>query len=116
MEDKYLRMIRAIKEPFGAGPDWSVYVVRCGDGTLYTGIAKSVEARLAKHNAGRGAAYTRTRRPVRLVLREDGLTRSEALVRESRIKALPKPSKERLVGRRLRSRLIYRTKRARIAD
>ena len=116
MEGRYLQMIHGIREPADADRDWSVYVVRCGDGTLYTGVAKGVEARLAKHNAGRGAAYTRTRRPVRLVLREDGLTRCEALVREAGIKSMPKTRKERLVSGRRLPELISRTKRGRIAD
>ena len=116
MEGKYLKMIRGIRETPDAVRDWSVYVVRCNDGTLYTGVAKGVEARLAKHNSGRGAAYTRTRRPVRLLYREDDLTRSEALGREAGIKSLPKPKKESLVGGgRRRPRLISRTKRVRIA-
>ena len=116
MNGKYLKMIRGIREPADAGRDWSVYIVRCGDGSLYTGVAKGVEARLAKHNAGRGAAYTRTRRPVRLVMREDGLTRSAALVREAGIKSMPKARKELLVSGRQRVRLISRMKRAKIAD
>ncbi|MCX5796450.1 MAG: GIY-YIG nuclease family protein [Elusimicrobia bacterium] len=108
-------MIRGIREAPDAGRGWSVYMVRCGDGSLYTGVAKGVERRVAKHNSGRGAAYTRTRRPVRLLYREDGLTRSEALVREAGIKSMPKPKKELLVGRGRRGRLISRKKRATIA-
>lgn len=109
MEKKYLRMLKGMKESLagdGAG-GWSVYIVRCGDASLYTGIAKDVEARLEKHNNGRGAAYTRTRRPVRLLYREEGLSRSEALVREARIKSLPRPDKEKLAlgGRRLTARV-----------
>lgn len=77
---------------------WSVYIVRCEDDSLYTGIAKNVAARLEKHNAGRGAAYTRARRPVRLLYREDRLTRSEALVREAQIKAFPRSRKEGLIA------------------
>ncbi|MDE2491420.1 MAG: GIY-YIG nuclease family protein [Elusimicrobia bacterium] len=73
--------------------DWSVYIARCADDSLYTGVAKDVSARLAAHNAGRGAAYTRSRRPVRLAYREDGLTRSAALSREAAIKSLPRPEK-----------------------
>ncbi|MBI4371586.1 MAG: GIY-YIG nuclease family protein [Elusimicrobia bacterium] len=73
---------------------WSVYIARCADDSLYTGVAKDVEARLAAHNAGRGAAYTRTRRPVSLAWREDGLTRSAALTREARIKALRRAAKQ----------------------
>ncbi|MFI5361346.1 MAG: GIY-YIG nuclease family protein [Elusimicrobiota bacterium] len=73
--------------------EWSVYMARCVDGSLYTGIAKDVRARLAAHNAGRGAAYTRSRRPVKLVHSEEGFTRSAALSREARIKALERPGK-----------------------
>jgi putative endonuclease len=73
--------------------DWSVYIARCVDGSLYTGVAKDVKARLAAHNSGRGAAYTRSRRPVRLVHREDGFTRSTALSREAGIKALSRAGK-----------------------
>jgi predicted GIY-YIG superfamily endonuclease len=72
---------------------WSVYIARCVDGSLYTGVAKDVAKRLAAHNAGRGAAYTRARRPVRLVHREDGFTRAAALSREWRIKALRRDEK-----------------------
>jgi putative endonuclease len=73
--------------------DWSVYIARCADGSLYTGVAKDVKARLAAHNSGRGAAYTRARRPVRLVHREDGHTRSTALSREAGIKTLTRLEK-----------------------
>ncbi|MDD5628855.1 MAG: GIY-YIG nuclease family protein [Elusimicrobia bacterium] len=109
-------MIRHIREAPDSERCWSVYVVRCADGSLYTGTAKEVTERVAKHNSGRGAAYTRTRRPVRLLYHEDGLTRSEALVREAGIKSWPKPKKELLVGKGRRSGLIFRRKRARIAD
>ena len=68
-------------------------MARCVDDSLYTGIAKDVKARLAAHNDGRGAAYTRARRPVKLVYREEGFTRSTALSREARIKALGRPDK-----------------------
>ena len=78
--------------------DWAVYIARCRDGSLYTGVAKDVAARLAKHNAGKGAAYTRSRRPVALLYSELALTRSEALRREAGIKALPRPRKEALAG------------------
>jgi exodeoxyribonuclease III len=78
--------------------DWSVYILRCGDGSLYTGVAKDVSRRLKQHAAGRGAAYTRTHAPVELVYSEDALTRSEALVREAAVKRLPRPAKEKLVS------------------
>ena len=83
-----------------AGPkEWEVYLVRCNDGSLYTGIAKNAQERVQKHNDGKGAAYTRSRRPVKFVHREEGFTRSEALVREARIKTLNRPGKEALLGR-----------------
>ena len=78
--------------------EWSVYIVRCADDSLYTGIAKDVAARLAKHNAGKGAAYTRARRPVKLLYSENALTRSKALSREAGIKSLPRPQKQLLIA------------------
>jgi len=77
--------------------EWSVYILRCVDGSLYTGIAKDPAARVAKHNAGTGAAYTRAHRPVALVWKEDGFHRPAALVREAAIKSLPRPRKEALI-------------------
>ena len=76
--------------------DWSVYIVRCADDSLYTGITTDLAARVAKHNSGKGAAYTRARRPVRLLYSEIGMTRSQALLREAGIKSLPRPRKELL--------------------
>ena len=78
-----------------------MYLVRCADRSLYTGVAKDVLARITAHNAGRGAAYTRSRRPVRLVYRREGLTRSAALVEEARIKGLQRPDKLALVRKSL---------------
>jgi predicted GIY-YIG superfamily endonuclease len=96
MESKYLKMIRGMK---GKGKkDWTVYILRCGDGSLYTGIAKDVQVRLKQHSEGRGATYTRTRRPVTLLYQQQGLTHSEALIREAQIKAMPRSKKEELIG------------------
>jgi len=78
---------------------WHVYVARCGDGTLYTGITTDPARREAAHNAGRGAAYTRARQPVRLVHLEPAADRSAALRRELAIKRLSRHEKERLVTR-----------------
>ena len=78
---------------------WFVYVVRCGDGSLYTGISVDVEARVAAHNAGRGARYTRSRMPVTLVHVERKRTRSTAQRREAAIKALPRAAKLKLTLR-----------------
>jgi putative endonuclease len=80
--------------------DWSVYVVRCADGTLYTGIARDVTRRIAEHNAGGrlAANYTRGRRPVTLVYREAAATRSAASRREYAIKQLDRQQKEALIA------------------
>src|SRR5882672_6151344 len=96
MEPHYLRMIQGMKKR--GKREWSVYVLRCGDGSLYTGIAKDVMARLTQHNKGKGAAYTRTHLPVQLVYQESKFTRSGALIREAKLKRLPRPKKELLVG------------------
>jgi len=77
---------------------WFVYVVRCADGSLYTGISTDVPARVAAHNAGRGARYTRSRRPVELLHMETKRSQSTALKREAAIKALPRERKLTLVG------------------
>ena len=74
-----------------------VYIVRCADGTLYTGWTTDVARRIAQHNAGRGARYTRMRRPVELVYVEDMPDRSTAMRRELAIKKLDRERKERLV-------------------
>ena len=76
---------------------WSVYVARCADGSLYTGVARDVARRLAQHNAGRGAAYTRARRPVALAWSEPARDRGAALRREWAIKQLTRAEKEALL-------------------
>ncbi|MFC3419269.1 GIY-YIG nuclease family protein [Salinicoccus hispanicus] len=83
-----------------------VYIVECADGTLYTGYAKDVKARIAKHNTGNGAKYTRNRRPVRLMHSEVYKTKSEALKREHEIKRLTRHQKLALI-RRDASETIY---------
>jgi putative endonuclease len=77
---------------------WTVYLVRCGDGTLYTGVTTDPKRRMAEHNAGCGGAYTRTRGPVVLVYREEVYGRSDALRREHAIKQLTRKDKEKLVA------------------
>ena len=83
---------------------WSVYIVECADGTLYTGVARSVRARVIAHNRGRGARYTRGRLPVKLQYREDGMTRSDAQRREAAIKRLQRGKKLGLIGRKGRGK------------
>jgi len=78
---------------------WQVYIVRCADGSLYTGIARDLDRRIAEHNSdkGQGASYTRSRRPVRLVYREPAENRSAASKREYQIKQLSRAEKLALI-------------------
>jgi putative endonuclease len=78
---------------------WCVYLVRCRDGSLYAGATNDLAARVERHNAGRGAAYTRSRRPVQLAWFAAAKDRSAALRREARIKKLSRAQKLLLVGR-----------------
>jgi predicted GIY-YIG superfamily endonuclease len=95
METKYLRMIQGMKTT--GQKEWTVYILRCGDGSLYTGIAKDLQARVRQHGEGRGATYTRSRLPVTLLYQQEGLTHSEALIREAQIKAMPRSRKEEII-------------------
>ena len=79
-----------------------VYIVRCSDGTLYTGYARDPEARVKVHNAGRGARYTSGRRPVRLVYAESFESVGDALRREMSLKRWSRAEKEILISRRRR--------------
>ena len=76
---------------------WKLYILRCGDGSLYTGITVDVEARLEAHRSGKGAKYTRGRGPWELVYSEECGTHSEALKRELAIKQLTREEKMKLI-------------------
>lgn len=80
-----------------ASRGWFVYMLRCCDGTLYTGATNDLERRLATHGRGKGAAYTRARLPVTLVWSEPAEDRSAALRREAALKRLPRGEKLRLL-------------------
>ena len=84
-----------------ADEPWHLYILRCKDGSLYTGIAKNLIERIKKHNSGKGAAYTRTHRSVKLVYSEILKNRTEALIREMRIKSLPRLKKEELLKQKV---------------
>ena len=75
-----------------------VYILRCGDGTLYTGAAKDLSRRLAQHSAGRASRYTRTRLPVTLLWSRRERSWSGALQTEYWIKQLPRSAKDAIVG------------------
>ena len=76
---------------------WYLYILRCKDGTLYTGITTDVEKRFEAHCSGKGAKYTRGRGPLTLVYRETCENHSHALKREREIKALPREKKQALI-------------------
>lgn len=76
---------------------WYLYILRCGDGTLYTGITTDVQRRLEAHRAGKGAKYTRGRMPLELVYTESCGSHSEALKRELAVKRLTRQQKEQLI-------------------
>ena len=77
---------------------WHVYILACGDGTLYTGITTDVPARLEAHRMGKGAKYTKGRGPLELVYREAVGSKSEATKREAAIKRMGRAEKLGLVG------------------
>jgi putative endonuclease len=78
--------------------DWQLYLVRCADGSLYTGIATDVDRRFAEHQAGKGAKYLRGKGPLHLVYRQAAGDRSQAQRLEHQVKQLPKADKEALVS------------------
>ena len=76
---------------------WYLYILRCRDNTLYTGITTDVQRRLEAHRSGKGAKYTRGRAPLELVYQQTCGTHSQALKREMEIKALKREEKEQLI-------------------
>ncbi len=78
--------------------NWLVYIIRCSDATLYTGITNDIERRCRQHARQQGAKYFRSRRPVAVVYLEPGHDRSSASRREAVIKKLQRAEKERLIG------------------
>ncbi len=79
--------------------DWTVYILKCSDDSLYTGITNDLERRLAAHDSGAASRYTRSRRPVRLAWSEPSADRSAALKREAQIKNMSRPAKMELIRR-----------------
>ena len=76
---------------------WFIYILRCADGSLYTGITKDMERRCQQHNDGTASRYTRSRRPTKLVWQEVQPSRSSALKREAAIKAMTRREKMGLI-------------------
>jgi putative endonuclease len=78
--------------------NWCVYVIRCSDGTLYTGITTDIERRFRQHTDGTGAKYFRGRSPEQIVYLENGHNRSSASTRENQIKTMTRAEKDILVS------------------
>ncbi len=77
---------------------WTVYILECGDGSLYTGVTTNLQRRFAEHEVGKGARYTRGRGPLRVAHTETCENRSEALKRECEIKALSRAEKLSIIS------------------
>jgi UV DNA damage endonuclease len=92
-----LKKVMKTKKAVLSAETWFVYILRCADGSLYTGIAKDVSRRCEQHNAGTASRYTRSRLPVSVVYQETQTTRSLALKREAAIKAMSRQEKKSLV-------------------
>jgi putative endonuclease len=105
VKSNYRRMLRGMRaktdgrvaEPEAA---WHLYVLRCGDGSYYTGVTTDIERRVREHSRGRASRYTRTHQPVELVHREACGTRSQALSRECAVKSLSRAKKDDLIAGR----------------
>ena len=91
---------------------WYVYVIRCADGSLYTGVARDVAARIAVHESGKGARYTRGRGPLRLEGKTRCSSQGDALRLERAIKQLPRAAKAELTAKRGRLARFARNVRA----
>ena len=103
MKSSYKRMLKALKFPkkfssFRKKERWFLYILECSDGKFYTGITKDMERRLKTHNEGKGANFTRIRRPVKMIYHETLRNRAQALVREYAVKLLPRKKKEELIA------------------
>jgi len=89
---------------------WFVYMLRCSDGSLYTGVTTDIERRFLEHKEGKnGAKYTRSRFPISVVYRETCASRSEAQIRESAIKKYTKNEKELLIKQSKKENLINKS-------
>ena len=104
MDLKYKKMIRGmqkkekIRRRKKRAEEWFLYILKCADGTFYTGVTKDMKRRLKMHNAGKASRYTRTRRPVECLYQEFCGSRAQALVRECEVKSFPRKKKEELIA------------------
>ena len=104
MKPRYRSMLRKMEVREKNTPEqvyaatWSLYILRCRDGSFYTGVTNDIERRFREHEEGRASRFTRTRRPVVLVYQEKCGSRSQALLRECAVKSLGRQGKEDLVA------------------
>jgi len=90
---------------------WYLYILKCSDSTLYTGITNDLSRRLDQHNSGKASRYTRSRLPVRVIYTEGCRNKSSALKKELRIKALTRPEKEEYIKVKLLSQVATESRR-----
>ena len=97
-------MLKALQEKEAASPakvkdtdDWELYILKCRDGSFYTGITTDLERRFKMHQNGKASRYTRTRRPVEVLYHEKCGSRTQALVRECAVKEFSRKKKEELI-------------------
>jgi len=83
----------------GPAADWHLYILKCGDGSYYTGVTTDIERRVREHQEGKASRYTRSHGPVALVHEEECGARSQALSRECAVKSLSRQGKEVLIAR-----------------
>jgi putative endonuclease len=104
MKPKYRRMLRGMKDTAGPPTEsgspaaWHLYILKCGDGSYYTGVTTDIVRRVREHREGKASRYTRTHQPVALVHREECGGRSQALSRECAVKSLSRAAKDTLVA------------------
>lgn len=109
MKTKYKKMLKGMRAkearlPKKRGQKWFLYILKCRDLSLYTGITTDIERRFKTHSSGKGARYTRTRLPLEVVYQEPCKTRTQALIREYAVKTLPKTKKLALIALKKRDR------------
>ena len=108
MHPKIKRMVKKMEVDEASGkrePDegWYLYILRCQGDTFYTGVTKDLKRRLKMHKNGKASKYTRARRPVAMIYSENCASRTSALVRECKVKALSRKEKEQLISGKKRS-------------
>lgn len=91
-------MLRIRMSEISTPDEWSVYILKCGDGSYYTGIAKDIDKRVEEHRSGKGAKYLRGRGPLEIVFHQKTGSHGSALKYEIKIKKLPKPKKKELIS------------------